>query len=113
MGPYSAPVPDHERAGVLIAAGPRLARRGERGTASILDVAPTVLHLLGLPVHSEMQGRALTDLLRDPTPPRVVPEADDPGFDQGTAHLDQPFTPTELRELEERLRALGYLGESP
>jgi hypothetical protein len=31
--------------------------------ASILDVAPTLLYLLGLPVARDMQGRVLTEML--------------------------------------------------
>jgi arylsulfatase A-like enzyme len=39
-------------------------RRGaELEAASVLDVAPTVLHLMGLPVARDMDGRVLTGLL--------------------------------------------------
>jgi arylsulfatase A-like enzyme len=31
--------------------------------ASVLDVAPTVLHLMGLPVARDMDGRVLTGIL--------------------------------------------------
>ena len=53
--------PDHAREGILVCAGPSFAPETERGRADIADLAPTVLHLLGLPVYDEMSGRALTE----------------------------------------------------
>lgn len=55
----------HERApdGFVIAAGGVVeAGRLERG--SIVDIAPTVLYFLGLPIAREMDGRARTDVFR-------------------------------------------------
>ena len=34
-------------------------------SASVLDVAPTVLYLCGLPVARDMEGRVLTEMLED------------------------------------------------
>ena len=33
--------------------------------ASVLDVAPTILYLMGLPVARDMQGRVLTEIVDD------------------------------------------------
>ena len=33
--------------------------------ASVLDVAPTILYLMGLPVARDMEGRVLTEILED------------------------------------------------
>jgi hypothetical protein len=49
--------------GVLVATGGPFRRGVRLETASILDVAPTVLYLLGLPATPEMEGRVLTDAL--------------------------------------------------
>jgi predicted AlkP superfamily phosphohydrolase/phosphomutase len=53
----------HERApdGFLLAYGDAVAR-GRHQRASIVDVAPTVLYFLGLPVGRDMDGYARTDL---------------------------------------------------
>jgi bisphosphoglycerate-independent phosphoglycerate mutase (AlkP superfamily) len=45
-----------------IAAGAGVSARGELD-ANLLDVAPTVLELLGLPVPEEMRGRSLAGKL--------------------------------------------------
>jgi predicted AlkP superfamily phosphohydrolase/phosphomutase len=55
---------NHARDGILLAWGPDV-RRGETlATRAIEDVAPTVLHLLGLAVDADMDGRVLVDALR-------------------------------------------------
>ncbi len=52
----------HRLHGILIAAGDGIPR-GELSQATILDVAPTVLALLGLPVPRDMKGQVLKTLL--------------------------------------------------
>jgi len=67
---------DHARAGILVCAGPSIAPAGERGRADVADVAPTVLHLLGLPVLAEASGRARVEWLSVPGAPRTVSAAE-------------------------------------
>jgi len=100
----------HDKEGILFAAGgPFLA--GQRVEASQLDVAPTLLYLLGLPVPDEMPGRILLDVMTPPWveehPPirvpsleGIVPRAMAPSVD-----LPHAFDAEDL----ERLRALGYV----
>jgi hypothetical protein len=54
----------HGLEGVLVASGGPV-RRGAEVTASIHDITPTVLALLGLPVARDMSGRVLTELVED------------------------------------------------
>ncbi|TPW17837.1 MAG: type I phosphodiesterase/nucleotide pyrophosphatase [bacterium] len=49
----------HRPNGIVIVSGPNI-RKGELAGASLLDVTPTLLHLMGQPVPSEMDGRVLT-----------------------------------------------------
>jgi hypothetical protein len=56
----------HEQAGVLIMAGPGIAPGVELGECSTLDLAPTMLHLLGLPVPHYMPGRILDEAFNEP-----------------------------------------------
>jgi hypothetical protein len=56
----------HDQAGVLIIAGPGIASGAELGRCSTLDLAPTMLHLLGLPVPHYMPGRILDEALDEP-----------------------------------------------
>ena len=47
--------------GIFSVTGPGVASRVDLGTISVLDVAPTVAYLLGLPVAENLPGRLLTD----------------------------------------------------
>jgi predicted AlkP superfamily phosphohydrolase/phosphomutase len=71
ISPAFGPTGDHRMEGVLIAAGPAFRPGASPDQASLLDVAPTLLHLLGVPVPADMDGRILTELLE----PSIVPSA--------------------------------------
>jgi predicted AlkP superfamily phosphohydrolase/phosphomutase len=49
--------------GILILYGHPFRKDTEIAGATILDIAPTALHLLGLPVPQDMEGRVLTEAL--------------------------------------------------
>jgi predicted AlkP superfamily phosphohydrolase/phosphomutase len=54
----------HELAGILIAAGGPIIDDAEFDTVpTVLDIAPTVLALMGLPVAEDMEGRVLTEMI--------------------------------------------------
>jgi predicted AlkP superfamily phosphohydrolase/phosphomutase len=94
----------HRQHGVFVAWGagvqPGLAVEGAR----ILDLAPTILHLMGLPVPDDMDGRVLTEALSVSRP--VEYQASSPASQEA----DSILSPEETAEVEARLRALGYLG---
>ncbi len=99
----------HRDEGLLIAAGPRLRRGGSIEGSRIADMAPTILHIMGLPVPSGMDGRVLGGLF-------------EPGFLEGRPVVmagETPedevsgtpgYTDSEEREIMSRLGDLGYLG---
>jgi predicted AlkP superfamily phosphohydrolase/phosphomutase len=94
----------HRRHGILIAWGEGI-RPGETvEDARIMDVTPTILHLMGLPVSDDIDGRVLTSMLSVTRP--VKYERD------GKAEMgdEEDLSPEETAEVEERLRSLGYLG---
>ncbi|MGD9100118.1 MAG: alkaline phosphatase family protein [Anaerolineae bacterium] len=98
----------HRSHGIYIGAGPAFRQGGACENRRIIDLAPTILHLLGLPVPRSMDGRVLRDDLSPDFlkthPVRFVQAGDDEG-DEEVALSEE-----ETAEIEERLRALGYLG---
>src|SRR5262249_34435132 len=54
---------NHQINGIVGVYGPGVRAGVELADAKIIDVAPTVLHLLGLPVQQDMDGRALEEAL--------------------------------------------------
>jgi predicted AlkP superfamily phosphohydrolase/phosphomutase len=62
-----SPSGTHDRApdGFLLAVGDGIRKGATVEGASVLDVAPTVLYLMGLPVARDMEGRVLNEILED------------------------------------------------
>jgi hypothetical protein len=91
--------------GLLVLAGGPVAA-GDLGTASERDVAPTVLHLSGLPVSDELSGRvlepALTSAFRTAHPTRRVATY---GRPPSARAADSSFD----RQMVEELKSLGYV----
>jgi hypothetical protein len=57
----------HEGApdGFLLAVGDGVRSSATLGSASVLDVAPTILYLMGLPIARDMEGRVLTEIVEE------------------------------------------------
>lgn len=94
----------HRRNGLYVGCGPALARGGEVEGLEIFDVAPNVLHLLGLPVPTHMDGRLREELFGEEARGGARVES---FAGQGTGR--SAITPEEERDLQEKLRGLGYL----
>ena len=75
---YGAAADWHRKYGILVLNGPAFRRGVSLDEASVLDLTPTILRLLGLPVGEDMDGRPIS-------------EAFDPGW--VTAHTEQ-YVPT-------------------
>jgi hypothetical protein len=89
---------------LLIVGGP--AAPGDLGEVSQRDIAPTVLHLVGLPVSRELDGRvleaALAPSFRGAHPPRMVAS-------YGRRPALRPAESAFDRDMLEELRSLGYI----
>lgn len=95
---------DHTRQGILLAGGPGVQARARIRRARIHDVTPTLLALFDLPPADDMEGRVLPEIARDPSERghRIATWNHHlPRFEE--AH------PSLGRDVEDRLRALGYL----
>jgi predicted AlkP superfamily phosphohydrolase/phosphomutase/tetratricopeptide (TPR) repeat protein len=102
----------HRRYGVLVLAGPPVARR-EMETASLLDIAPTVLYLAGLPVADDMDGRVLREAFKPEfveryPPTRIASYEHSPRLPGVDANGDVVEASNE--GFLENLRSLGYVG---
>ena len=51
--------------GGLLAVGDGIKEGAVLSSASVLDVAPTILYLMGLPVARDMEGRVLTEIVEE------------------------------------------------
>lgn len=97
---------NHIMDGILMVRGKGI-RRTQVSGAQLIDIAPTVLYLLGHPVPTDMDGKVLTDLIEphrlQESPIRYMEPSDAAGTSAPA------LTAEEEAELEKRLIGLGYL----
>lgn len=93
----------HRREGVFMVHTPGISV-GRSRTAELRDVAPTILHLLGMPAPARMTGRVFSEIFSDTTPAPAGEPIETPAPLQlaGITDADQVC-------VEARLRDLGYL----
>ena len=101
LGPSGTHAPE----GLVAALGPDI-RSGSSIEARIVDIAPTILYLMGLPIPSQMDGKVLLEALEPAFTERTSPKRTDIESDEAAQNV---YTPEELKIVEDRLRALGYL----
>lgn len=100
-------VGSHRHEGVVVLSGPAVAAEAPVSGA-LVDIAPTMLYLLGEAIPADLEGRILMEALRpellDERPPAYDDDA--PGeFEPQRAELEEEGA----AEVERRLRGLGYL----
>lgn len=100
----------HRHYGIFALRGPGILKDERIYGATLLDVAPTVLNLFGLPLGRDLDGRPLIQAYENP-PQAIhsIPSWDQrPGADGRHPAAQQPST-EESRAAIEQLIALGYL----
>jgi len=100
----------HRMDGILIMNGEGVRNGVELSGAEIVDIAPTILFLSGSDIPADLDGKVLTEALRQsyldshlvktaPTATEVVQES------SGTEYSD-----ADAKVIEDRLKGMGYLG---
>lgn len=103
----------HHIEGIFVASGPQVMQRDQPlSDLNIVDMAPTVLHLLGLPIPEDMDGRVATEIL-DPAALEQRPVAMDHPRGRWPSEAEARYQVDDAQDEEdeavrERLRALGY-----
>ena len=90
----------HERNGIMVIAGEGV--KAGSLDAEIIDIVPTVLACMGLPVPKHIDGRVLAEAFD--TPPQITYEDIDTGI-KGKAK----YSEAEQAEIEKQLADLGYI----
>jgi predicted AlkP superfamily phosphohydrolase/phosphomutase len=98
----------HRDYGMLIMRGPEIRRGSSIEGAAIQDLAPTILHTMGLPVPSDMDGRVLQEVFTAEYVKAFPVEVAEPKSAKTAAHAG--YTEEGEKEIMERLQGLGYLG---
>jgi predicted AlkP superfamily phosphohydrolase/phosphomutase len=114
-GPRRAPdgglmlgVQMHGRYGIVGFMGRGIRPGSQIPNAGILDITPTILYALGLPVARDMHGKVLTDafesdFLRN-NPVKFVPT-----YETGERKAGEPIASPVDDQIKDRLKAVGYI----
>lgn len=102
----------HTMDGVFIAYGPNIEQRGGMDNAKIIDLAPTILYLFGLPVPDSMDGDVLINIFkRKAKTGKRKKKYRDKSMKRKKREKKRKFVMSKKDEekVKERLRALGYI----
>jgi len=93
----------HRHNGVVFLQGEGLKKSVPKFSPFLIDMAPTLLHALGLPVPTDMDGRVLEEIF---VSPRKVEYEE---VDNSVSHEPVQYLEAEAELIEQRLRDLGYV----
>lgn len=104
----AAPALEHREYGVFVMKGPGIKKNEKVFGATLLDIAPTVLHWYGLPVGEDMHGKVLQQIFEQPKEVKYIPSWEEVVGDDGRLPdvLNDQFADSESLD---QLVELGYI----
>lgn len=106
---WEKPVDWHRGLGIAVASGPGIKTGEALYGASVLDLTPTALRLLGLSSAMDMQGRAWLEVFDPPLTQDRVMSWDSVKGDDGQHAEDHREDPAAAAEVMQQLVDLGYI----
>jgi predicted AlkP superfamily pyrophosphatase or phosphodiesterase len=98
----------HDIEGVFIASGPAFRNAGRYDGATVLDITPTALAVMGLPSAEDMDGRVLTEII-EPQLLENAPEEKIATYDPRGVSGRPEVGSTMDDSIREQLKSLGYI----
>jgi arylsulfatase A-like enzyme len=109
----------HRDDGLVLMMGPNIRQAHQLHGAQIVDLAPTILYTMGVPIPGDMDGRPLDQAFVQ-LPAATIGPAASHGANGSNGHQlhsngsgqqrTNGYTREEALSVEQRLRAMGYLG---
>ena len=100
----------HRQNGILLVHGKGIKKRSEIHGARLCDYAPTVLHLMGVPIPREMDGKVLVDIFEPAFMQKHPVKYKDMDVVKPESTVGEvTYTPEESESITDRLKSLGYL----
>lgn len=100
---------EHSPIGILVASGPSFEPGTKPVGASLLNIAPTILHTLGLPVGKDMPGRVLLEIMREEQPVKMIPSWEDVPGDFFELDRNSSLSEEENKALLQNFIDMGYV----
>jgi len=105
----AAPALDHRQFGMFVAAGPNIKTNEKVFGLSLLDIAPTVLHMFDLPIGEDMDGRPALDIFKEPQTPKFIDSWENIEGDFGERPKSEINDALDDQEAMKQLIELGYI----
>lgn len=99
----------HRPEGVIVLSGPGFKRGEQIAAPRLLDVTPTALVALGLPVGADMDGRVVAEAFAQQPAIERIPSWDDRPGEAGMHPAEMRQDPFEARDALKQLIDLGYM----
>ncbi|MFL5662450.1 MAG: alkaline phosphatase family protein [Ktedonobacteraceae bacterium] len=99
----------HRMDGILLAQGPHIRRNAGIEGAGIIDIAPTIIYTLGMPIPSDMDGKPLKDLFEEQYAQQMTASYTDERKHEEVASDEYGYSEEEEESVRLKLEALGYL----
>lgn len=97
----------HTMEGIFMAYGPDIANKKGHKKVSILDVTPTILHLLGEAIPMDIDGKVLTSIFKEGTIPKTAPIKR--VHSKNKERKSRKLSKDDEEIINGRLRSLGYI----
>ena len=108
----AGPAVQHRNFGIFAIRGSHIKQDERIYGATLLDVAPTILTLFGLPVGADMDGHVLVQSFKEPPEINRIPSWELEAGDCGMHPADLRVDPVATQAVLQRFVALGYM-QSP
>ena len=105
----AGPAEEHSHYGIVVLNGPGIKKDERIYGANLLDVTPTVLHAMGLPVGEDMDGKVLINAFENNREIRTIPSWEEVEGRDGMHPQDRVMDSLESKEALDQLVALGYI----
>jgi predicted AlkP superfamily phosphohydrolase/phosphomutase/tetratricopeptide (TPR) repeat protein len=105
----AGPAIEHRDFGILAISGPGIKKNGLLHGPSVLDIAPTILTLYGLPVGEDMDGKVLTQAFAGTPQVAFIPSWEEVAGTDGCHPAHTRLDPVAAQEALEQMIALGYI----
>jgi len=105
----AGPAYEHSPYGILVAKGPNIKKDKITFGASVLDLTPTLLHLMGLPIGEDMDGRVLVNIFERQEEIKTIKSWDHNEKPFKKIQVEEELTEEESNSVLEQLEDLGYI----
>jgi predicted AlkP superfamily phosphohydrolase/phosphomutase len=99
---------DHDENGIFIASGPQFKKGSTIENASVMDITPTILYIMGVPISNDIDGKILMDAIDEDFAEKNLPSYIDSNDDE-TGNDSDIYTEEDNDQIAQRLKDLGYL----